>query len=77
MGLQTKALLYQLCCFAVLFIAFRFLLDAYTNLQGYWIPITAFVIGTLLSPKFQAVKTRDGEKLFMKWLFIKGIRQIK
>jgi len=77
MGLQTKALLYQLLCFAVLFISFRFLIEAYTGLTGYWIPITAFVIGTLLSPKFQAVKTRDGEKLFMKWLFTKGVREIK
>ena len=77
MGLQTRAFLYQLACFAVLFISFRFLLDKFTLLTGYWIPITAFVIGTLLSPKFQAIKTRDGEKLFMKWLFVKGIREIK
>jgi len=77
MSLQTKAFLLQLACFAVLFIAFRFLIDAYTGLTGYWIPITAFVIGTLLSPKFQAVKTKDGDKLFMKWMFIKGIREIK
>jgi len=56
---------------------FRFLIDAYTNLQGFWIPVTAFVVSTLLAPKFQAVKTNDGEKLFMKWIFIKGIREIK
>ena len=76
MGLQTRALLYQLMCFAVLFISFRFILDEYTGLVGYWVPITSFVIGTLLSPKFQAVKTRDGEKLYMKWIFMKGIREI-
>jgi hypothetical protein len=29
-----------------------------------------------LSPKFQAVKTRDGEKLFMSWLFVKGIKEL-
>jgi len=77
MSLQTKALLYQLLCFAVLFIAFRFIIEAYTNLTGFWIPLTAFVIGTILSPKFQAVKTRDGQKLFMKWIFMKGVREIK
>lgn len=64
-------------CFAILFLAFRFLIAAYTNLHGYWIPLTAFVIGTLLSPKFQAVQTHDGKKLFMKWLFMKGVREIK
>lgn len=74
--LQVRAFLFQLGCFAILFISFRFLVAYFTNLTGYWIPITAFVIGTILSPKFQAAKTKDGEKLFMSWLFIKGIRQI-
>ncbi|WP_177735708.1 MULTISPECIES: hypothetical protein [Flavobacterium] len=74
---QVKAFIFQLTGFAVLFILFRFLIDAYTNLQGFWIPVTAFVVSTLLAPKFQAVKTNDGEKLFMKWIFMKGIREIK
>jgi hypothetical protein len=52
------------------------LIGYYTNLQGFWIPITAFVIGTILSPKFQTAKTKDGEKLFMSWIFIKGIKEI-
>lgn len=75
--LQVKALIYQLLCFAALFILTRFLVDKYTNVEGIWIPVTAFVVGTLLSPKFQAAKTKDGEKMFMSWLFIKGIREVK
>lgn len=76
MSKKTKALLYQLISFAVLFIAARFLIAAYTNLQGYWIPVTAAVVATILAPQFQAIKTPDGEKLFMKWIFIKGIKEI-
>jgi hypothetical protein len=75
--LQVKAFVFQLLCFAVLFILFRILLDKYSNLTGFWVPITSFVVSTILAPKFQAVKTNDGEKLFMKWLFIKGIKEIK
>lgn len=75
--LQVRAFLYQLGCFAILFISIRFLVAHYTNLTGLWIPMTAFIIGTILSPKFQAARTKEGEKLFMSWLFIKGIRQIK
>ncbi len=75
--LQVRAFLYQLGCFVVLFIGFQFLIEKYTSLQGLWIPMTAFVVGTILSPMFQAVKTKDGEKLFMKWIFIKGLKQIK
>jgi len=75
--LQLRAFIYQLLCFAVLFIGMRYLLDKYSNLTGLWIPFTAFVVGTLLSPKFQAVKTKDGERLFMKWIFMKGIKILK
>ena len=74
--LQIKAFVFQLLCFAFLFVIFRYIISNYTNLTGFWIPLTAFVIGTILAPKFQAVKTKDGEKLFMKWLFLKGIREI-
>ena len=74
--LQLRAFLYQLVSFAILFISFRYLIFRYTNLTGLFIPFTAFVVGTIISPKFQAVKTRDGEKLFMSWLFIKGIKEL-
>jgi hypothetical protein len=74
--LQLRAFIYQLGCFAILFISFRFLIFKYTNLTGLFVPFTAFVVGTILSPKFQAVKTKDGEKLFMSWLFVKGIKEL-
>jgi len=77
MKLQTKALIYQLACFALLFLASRYLIAEFTGLTGYWIPITAFVIGTILSPQFKAVRTKDGEKLFMTWVFMKGYRELK
>lgn len=76
MSKKTKAFLYQLASFAVLFITARFLVAEYTNATGYWIPLIAFAVGTLLAPKFQAVNTKDGEKLYMKWIFLKGIREI-
>ena len=74
--LQVRAFLFQLGCFAILFISARYLVARYTHLTGFWIPLTAFVVGTLLSPKFKALTTKDGEKLFMKWIFMKGVREI-
>jgi hypothetical protein len=74
--LQIRAFLYQLGCFASLFILARFLVERYSGLTGFWVPFIAFVIGTVLAPKFQAVKTKDGEKLFMKWVFIKSVKEI-
>ena len=72
--LQVRAFLYQLGCFAILFVGFRYLVGTYTGLTGFWIPLTASALGTILAPKFQAAKTKDGEKLFMSWIFLKGVR---
>ena len=77
MNKKTKAFIFQLLSFAVLFFTARFLVAKFTTLTGFWIPFAAFIVGTILAPKFQAVKTKDGEKLFMKWIFLKGIREIK
>ncbi len=77
MSKTTKAFIYNLICFATLFLLFRFLIIEFTGLKGFWIPITAFVASTLTAPKFQAVKTRDGERLFMKWILIKEVKELK
>jgi len=76
MSKKIQAFLYNLMCFAIVFILFRYLIEQYTNLTGYFIPITAFVVGTLLAPKFQAAKYNGEEKIFMRWLFMKGVKQI-
>ena len=79
MSKKVKAFLYNFIGFAVFFLPVYYLIQRYggLTLSGYFIPITAFVIATLMAPKFQAVKTNDGEKLFMKWLFIKGVKELK
>lgn len=77
MNLKLKAFILQQISFAVLFIISQYVLANYTNLQGIWVSITAFVVGTILAPQFQAVKTKDGEKLFMKWIFMKDVKEIK
>ena len=77
MNLKVKAFILQLLCFATFFIIIQYVLAHYTNLQGLWVSVTAFVLGTILAPQFQAIKTKDGDKLFMKWIFIKGIKEIK
>ena len=77
MTLKTKAIVYNFIGFAILFIIVRFVAATFTHLSGLWLPVTAFVVATLLAPKFQAVQTNEGEKLFMKWLFIKEVKEIK
>ncbi|MEC4003827.1 hypothetical protein OX283_004100 [Flavobacterium sp. SUN052] len=76
MSKTTKSFLYNLLSFAAFFLQLQVILT-YTSIKGIWIPITAFVIGTILAPKFQAIRTKEGEKLFMKWIFVKGAKEIK
>ncbi len=77
MNKKTKALVYNLLGFAVLFIAMRFFVLNYTNLHGIWKPLTAAIVASLIAPKFQAVKTRAGEKIFMKALFMRGVKEVR
>ncbi|AMA48606.1 hypothetical protein HUE46_10810 [Flavobacterium columnare] len=77
MNKKTKTFIYNFLSFALFFFSARYLVNQYTHLNGWWIPMTAFVISTILAPKFQAITTRDGEKIFMKWIFIKGVKTIE
>ena len=77
MSVKTKAFLYQVLSFAVLFIAARFLVARFTELEGIWISLTAFAVGTLLAPQFKAVTTQQGDRLFMTWIFMKGVKELK
>lgn len=76
MKLKTKAIVYQLISFLIFFIPLRFAISELTHLSGFWIPLAAFIVTTLISPKFQSIKTQDGEKLMMKWIFIKGLKEM-
>lgn len=75
--LQIRALIFQLLSFGAIFIGLQLILKSYSHLSGMWLMFTAFVAGTLLAPQFQAVKTHDGEHIFMRWIFMKGFRKIK
>ena len=77
MNKKVKAFVYNFLGFLVIYIPTLYVVDIATHLQGIWIPMTGFMVSVLVAPKFQAVKTHEGEKIYMKWLFIKGVREIK
>ena len=77
MNKKTKALLYNFLGFAFFFTIVYFLVVQFTNLNGLWIPLTSGVAASILTPKFQAVNYMGEEKLLMKWMFMKGIKEIK
>ena len=77
MSKTTKAFFYNFLGFAIIYLIVYFTIkNILPNISWFWMPISAAVVASLLAPKFQAVKSKDGEKLFMKFLFLKGIREI-
>lgn len=77
MSKKTKAFLYNFLSFVALYIPALFLVKSIANSESFMVSISAFVISLVLGPKFQYVKTNDGEKIFMKWIFVKGIKEVK
>ena len=77
MSKKVKSFIYNFIGFSVFYIPAYLLVMNYSHLQGLWIAGTAFMVSLILSPKFQAIKTHDGEKIFMKWIFISGVKELK
>ena len=73
---RQRALLFNFMGFAFFFIVGRTLLIYLFSLNTVLLALLAAVIATILAPKFAAVKTGKGEKLMMKWIFIKGFREM-
>jgi hypothetical protein len=77
MNKKVKAFLYNFMGFVVIYLPTLYVVDVATHLQGFWIPMTGFMVALLLAPKFQTQKTNEGEKIFVKWLFVKGVKEVK
>ena len=73
---KYKALLLNFVGFAILFIAIRLLIGFFFSLHHLVLAVVAALGASILAPKFTVVKSSGKEKLMMKWVFIKGFREI-
>jgi hypothetical protein len=73
---KHKALLFNFIAFVVLFLIARLVLGYYLPISPIFLAVTSAIIANVLAPKFGAIQTDDGEKVLMKWIFIKGMREI-
>ena len=77
MNKKTKAFLYNFLGFTPIFLLIYFTVARFSRFDGFWVPLIAGVVSTIIAPKFQAIKVHGDEKIFMKWLFIKGVKEVK
>lgn len=52
------------------------MLGMFLSINTLVLAFIAAVAASVMAPKFSAVKTKSGEKLMMKWIFIKGFREL-
>lgn len=77
MSKKVKSFIYNFLGFSLFYIHSYLLVMNFSHLQGLWIAGTAFMVALILAPKFQAIKMHDGEKIFMKWIFLSGVKEVK
>lgn len=71
MNKSTKVLLIQFFCFALIFLAARFVIVQFTLLTGLWIPVVSGIVAVILAPQFKVFKVDGKDTVFMAWLFSK------
>lgn len=77
MNKQNKAFVYNLLGFILFYVISYALFYNFTGLRGFMLPLASAVVTTILAPKFQYARQAGGDKIYMKWLFIKGIKEVK
>ncbi len=73
---QNKVFFVQFICFALLFLIGKGLLS-FTSITGIINPIVCAIFATIFSPQFRVIKTDEGEKVMMRFLFNKKIKEVK
>ncbi len=76
MNSKNKALVFNFISFTILFLGLRYFLVDYLDAASIIKAIIAAILTMILAPKFMVMKTKEGTKLVMKWLFVKGIKTL-
>lgn len=72
---KIRAVLFNFMGFAILFLIIRFTLGYFFEINRLYLALAAAIFASVLTPKFAVVK--DGRaKVLMRWIFIKGFREI-
>lgn len=76
MSKKTKVFIAQFICFAILFIIARLAVEFLTDLSSIWGSVIGAVFATICAPQFKVFSTQNGEKIYMRWIFLKGVKEL-
>ncbi len=72
---KLKALLYNFLGFTSFYIPAYFITQYFFS-KNMFIPLGSFIFALLLAPKFQYVLVENQPKIFMRWVFSKGVKDV-
>lgn len=73
---KYKVFIYNFLGFAMLFVLFRFGLSLVLKLETFYMALIAAILASILAPKFAVVQKEGLDKIVMKWIFIKGFKEL-
>jgi len=76
MSPKIKAILLNFLGFAVLFLVTRIAFGYLLDIDRLYLALGAAIIASIIAPKFAVVEVDNSNKILMKWIFIKGFREI-
>lgn len=76
MRAKNKSLFLNFIASAVFFLIFRFGLDFFVNWEEFNLAFLSGVLALVFSPKFMTTPDAKSPKVLMKWIFMKGHKEI-
>lgn len=76
MSKKTKVFIAQFFCFAILFMIGRIGAEFVTGLSSIWCSVIGAVLATVFAPQFKVFDTQQGQKVYVRWIFIKGVKEL-
>lgn len=76
MSKKTKVFIAQFLSFAILFIIGRYGFEFITGSASMWLSLGAAVFATIFAPQFKVFDTQEGQKVYMRWIFKKGVKEL-
>jgi hypothetical protein len=73
---KHKVLVFNFLGFAILFVLFRFGLSLLLQIDSFYLSLTAAIAASFLAPKFAVIKNERIDKIVMKWIFLKGFKEL-
>lgn len=76
MSKKNKVFIVMFLCFAAIFTVTRIGLGYFFEIPSLYCSLISALVATFFSPQFKVFQTNEGEKVYMRWLFSKKVKEL-